>query len=95
MSDYIIVTARHILILKGAAQARLGSVCALLVFPASDDSSLRFCYSDVARKQRDVWRDCKARQAFCVSISPRSAGLVSPLADQELSHSESLRCRSA
>ena len=65
MSDYIIVSACQILILKGATHAQLGVVRALLLFPAPRYDTLSLRYSDFVKK---VWSVRNAIQAVSVGV---------------------------
>ncbi len=87
MSDYIIVSALHILISKGAAHAQLSVMRALLIFPAPEYSILSFRYSDFASK---VWSARKAIQASSGGVStppPRGARFARTLAYRVLNRS--------
>src|SRR5690349_8202119 len=91
MIDYTIVSALHILNLRGIASAQLGVMRPLLVFPASEYGILRFHHSDFAAK---VWSIRKAMPAaYAVSTPPPSAaGFASVLACRAPNQSQRLPC---
>jgi hypothetical protein len=90
MSDYIIVNNLHnILILQGAAHARLGILRTLLALLTPEFAILR--YSGFAEMVRQVWSVRNALQASsnggCVSL-PRGAKYVEALAYRVLYQSQ-------